>query len=403
MRFTGANAWIPVRETKENFVVRRQQERTLLQGICNLPEPPTASLWHQVEFHGLKHRMGLSQYNFVENYFRLQSTFVEGNQNDEKTRNWIEVFRSISDFQLWEFCAEIRCILDYLLEWNRMVLYADRKLSSKSKDVTIKRSLKPCVEDQFCVLSDDIRASFLEKLLSLCGFNVTDIFRIQEKVETMVQNFLLQSSSSNETSKEGHMKGIIQTDAEQTIAVLGIICQQVLFHRLQKVSPDEVESFLKRPWLRHLHPESVLAYIVWDSIDIIERRNCYDLATDMLETILFGYYTEGKITIDFQDDIHGTIKRPMIIHLAQLLLSRRVRGKAFERLLIDKKHVMRQEFRGSVNRNKKRKVVNELDTFTTKCIRSVASAASIPFSFIRKFCRRLKMPILRLFGDIWSI
>eukprot|EP00557_Chaetoceros_sp_GSL56_P006379 CAMPEP_0176502548 /NCGR_PEP_ID=MMETSP0200_2-20121128/14814_1 /TAXON_ID=947934 /ORGANISM="Chaetoceros sp., Strain GSL56" /LENGTH=1028 /DNA_ID=CAMNT_0017901631 /DNA_START=111 /DNA_END=3193 /DNA_ORIENTATION=- len=406
MRFTGANAWIPTRETNENAIgLRHQEQRTLLKGICNLPEPPTSSLWHQVEFHGLKHRMGLSHYNFMDNYSRVPATLVKVNLNDEKKiRNWIEIFCSHSDFHLWELCAEIRCVVDYLIEWNRIILYADRKLKAKSKDGAIKHTLKPCIDEQFCLLSVHIRANFLRKLLIHCGFDTIDSSLVEKRVEAAIQHWLHERSSPNEAREEKGAVDVFQTDSERLIVVLSIICHQVLIHRLQKISHDDIESFLKRPWLRHLHPESVLAYIIWDCIDIIERRNLYDLATAMLETILFGFHDENQNILYFQDYIHGTIDRPMISHFTQLLLSRRVRGKAFERLFIDKKHVSRQQFQKTTsNKSKKRKVCNELDTFTTQCIHSVTSVASVPFSFIRKFCRRLKMPILRLLGDIWSI
>eukprot|EP00977_Amphora_coffeiformis_P005967 scaffold1271_cov167-Amphora_coffeaeformis.AAC.2 len=82
--------------------------------------------------------------------------------------------------------------------------------------------------------------------------------------------------------------------------------------------------------------------------------------------------------------------------LAPLLLSRRARGKAYDRLIIDLNHLARKENSEKEKKEKKRATKlcsdNQSD-FCESVLTRVAPAASVPFSAIRTLARRLKKPL----------
>ena len=98
----------------------------------------------------------------------------------------------------------------------------------------------------------------------------------------------------------------------------------------------------------------------------------------------------GQVATDFSlYDVDTT-------RLAPLLLSRRARGKAYDRLIIDLDHLARKENIGKENQEKKLatklRAENKSD-FCERVLTSVAPTASVPFSAIRTLARRLKKPL----------
>ena len=409
MRWSGSNAWLTVIEGEDNFTDQRIEDRSLLKGICSLPEPPTTSLWHQVVFHGLKFRMGMSFFSLTDNYVRMPASLISPEDRDANSHaSFAEVFHDPITFKTWERTVELRCIVDYLSEWNRLILYADRKIiaaSKKSEDVAIdiKSRLNPCICETFDFLSVEGRSELSRQFAVFCANDEVTYLKtadaLNERIEGVIC-LLHHRSSSDENSPQSEEDGdSFATDAERMICSIGIICQQVLLYRFETLPMDEAKSFISRPWLRHLQPESVLAYILWDCVEILEKRGYHKIASQMLETILFGcVIMEPKW--QYEDYSRHMENNTTLSHFSQVLLSRRVRGKAFERLLIDKKHAIKKDSPKSKN---KVKTPCDVDAFTADCLPTIASTGSIPFSFIRKFTRRIKRSLTQTLDDAWSI
>ncbi len=394
MKWSGSNAWISVIEADENFHSRKNQERTLLKGICAMPYPPTSSeLWHQVDFHGLNHRMGLKFFPFADKYVRIP---VE----TDSQRKCFEIFHACSIFKVWEVAAELRCMIDYLLEWNRLVLYADRKLQRSTKKPNaletkeIKDCLEPCIPEAMNTLSTHGRSRLCHQFATFCKGKQLDKLEsahiLQGRVETIINS--LHSSIPGNIGFDAFV-----TDAERLICSIGVISSQVLLMFFQNLPEETISKPLKRPWLRHLQPESVLAYIVWSTIDTMEKRGYYEIACQMLETIIFGFVIDGP-EWNFDSYLKQIQENVAISHVSQVLLSRRVRGKAIERLIIDRKHLARKVRKSTKNRS----VICPVDKFTAKFIPIIASTASVPISFLRKFARRIKQPLVKLLDNEWS-
>jgi len=393
MRWSGANSWMTVVEREESGSAEKiMEERKALKGICKLPEPPTTSAWNQVSFPGLQHRMGIDFFHFSENYSRCP---VGNNRSQMPVYlKSIELFNNRGLFLSWEAAAELRGVVDYLNEWNRLILYSDRKLKSAggTKDLQLSPrldNLEPRLWDSFRVLSTVDRRELCTLLLHRCDENQPSMTDTLERIEESIISLHLESSGENEDS--------FLTDAERMICSIGIVCQQVLLHRFEYISVIDIQSLVKRPWLRHLHFESVLAYIVWDCIDLLEKRKYHKLASQMLETILFGStdVTSTSICGDHQKDLRNFV---------QLLLSRRVRGKAFVRLLIDKKHCIQQKNKDMKKRGKKSQTKpHPVDSFTTSNLPDIASTGALPFSFIRKLSRRIKLSLTQALANLCSL
>lgn len=248
MRSNGANAYILVSEFESSFSQERRNERKLLKGICSLPEPPEFNQWHKVDFHGLNMRMGLRIFEYSSNYTRIKFCKAGVCKN-------IEIFKDVKQFHAWEASVDTRSILDYLQEWNNLILYAERKkkrLSGSSEGPGFRDELSPCVSDEFDVLSSDGRKFFLQRFV---GFvNHASIMDIEMAVEKNVQ--ILQDTD-NEDNNESRCRFL--TDAERMIACVTIICAEILSHRFENASSSELNWIMKKPWLRHLYPESALA------------------------------------------------------------------------------------------------------------------------------------------------
>lgn len=398
MKWSGSNAWISVIETGENFTAQRNEEKVLLKGICTMPDPPSATLWHQVAFHGLNYRMGLKFFPFADNYVRIPAraaTHDDGKCNSKDP--CVEIFCDPAIFKTWELCAELRCITDYVVEWNRLILYADRKLhkTNNNSPQDIKDRLEPCTCETFDALSVHGRSKLCHQLTRFCAIeNLANV--IHERVERIICSLHPTATGCNDESEGGDS---FLTDAERMICSIGIICSQVMLFFFENLSDARVSHILNKPWLRHLQPESVLAYIVWATIETVEKRGYHEIACQMLEAIIFGFVIEDS-GWKYDYYLKRIEEKIATSHVSQVLLSRRVRGKALERLFIDKKHAAR---RANPKKNtRKGSTPCHVDTFTAHLIPTIASTALVPFSFIRKFARRTKQPLMTLLDNAWS-
>jgi hypothetical protein len=168
----------------------------------------------------------------------------------------------------------------------------------------------------------------------------------------------------------------------------------------------------------------VLSYVLWDCIPTLEKRGFYGLASQALEVLVFGS-TQSRNwkeitmhdTVCDKDDTEwgASTERVDTAPFCEYLISRRARGKAQERLIIDYGHILRNETKlirageegmestttaGRRKPNKKgQKIMKDraselVATLCSMLITRAAKSASIPFSAIRCLARRLKQPLV---------
>jgi len=112
-----------------------------------------------------------------------------------------------------------------------------------------------------------------------------------------------------------------------------------------------------------------------------------------LELLLVGSFDTDALDASH---IAAKLDLPETSALAPILLSRRARGKAIDRLIIDYNHIHRQVV---TNQDKKAKKAsseafqNRVTHFCRRIIADAAQSGSIGFSSIRTVARRLKQPL----------
>lgn len=365
MRSDGRNGWLTVHEQSRemDYSNELEESRIFAGDVCTIPDPPDASDWHKVEFVGLNSRLGLVSCNFEHNYKR--SLMTKMSKSKVSAAVSIKVFNSRQSFLMWELCVECRNMIDYLLEFNRLILYAHRKKGKEDNDLMETCPEMNCNLD---FLSTSGRKIAIEKFMtciSMTRFSDT----IHQKVETVI-------SSLSPSSLENHSDSF-STDTERSIFVCGLIFQFILIYSLEEMPVQEMDYLIKRPWLRHLSWHSSMAYIVWDCIDTIEKRGYHHIAIDMLNTILHGKTCDQLCNFEIiRNGKYGYM---------QVLLSRRVRGKAYDRIIVDTKHVMRKmktetEKKRSIRKEKQEKC--QYEEYVNLILKHTASIASIPFRYV---------------------
>ena len=147
--------------------------------------------------------------------------------------------------------------------------------------------------------------------------------------------------------------------------------------------------------LRHFSFDSIMAYVLWDCIQLLERNGLYQLAISFLATVLLGS------TCADNTDAHkiiGMLKPPHSLPYVQFFLPRRNRGKAFERLVIDLAHIDRAQKKQDSNRMKREggsatKDESLIQKLCKVIISTTSITCSIPFCSLRSLSRRLKVPL----------
>jgi hypothetical protein len=129
---------------------------------------------------------------------------------------------------------------------------------------------------------------------------------------------------------------------------------------------------------------------------LYERCGQYQLAVESLELLLFGGVNSPDERGSIVPSFCSSTK------LAQVLLSRRTRGKALERLLVDLTHWQRRDL-GYVEdkilkRNASDKFQCEFMKFCEIILDNSSQTSSVPFSSIRKIAMRLKRPLAKTIG-----
>jgi hypothetical protein len=197
----------------------------------------------------------------------------------------------------------------------------------------------------------------------------------------------------------------LQTECDKVLAVIAVISLHILSACCEYSTREIVELAAKRPWMRHLRWEGCLAYILWDAIKTLECKmeGFYELAVKALKVLLFGKSNSSSSLVP------PAIPQSTEPTLAPLLLSRRARGKACERLTIDCLHILRlqqpnlqqrllqtksQGKRKAVSKQQKDPTPNEIVAkFSRVLLDTSVPTGRIPFSAARTLARRLKQPL----------
>jgi hypothetical protein len=201
----------------------------------------------------------------------------------------------------------------------------------------------------------------------------------------------------------------MKTECEEILCVMAVVILHILTHRIGTISEAEIHSAVGRPWLRHLSFEACLAYILWDIIPILERREFYDFALQSLELLVYG---KARSSSDLSNAINDAIDTGEFPDLrrrfnsehdklteafAHFLLSRRARGKALERIVIDLKHLIGKAEKARQAQRNNKKAASRMPQiekkFAAEVINHVVGGATVSFSSIRAMAKRLKQPL----------
>jgi VRR-NUC domain len=450
MRGDGINGW---RTLPESHSIH-QFSAPLRTSV--IPQPGSHS-WNSISYPGRDWRLRLFSYNFVNAHVPVPAT--EGDES-KKTMELdvdaldklsdIRVFSSLRSFKSWEHGVELRANVDYLLELNELLLYNGRKqaremdksLHEDGSNLDDRREISP---RNVPTGTPGTKVDYLEVLTiagrskAVSGFLNTrkrDCMQVSGEIERDVSELLgtpigdvplsalvgMNRAEASLSPAQPIEKSRLQNECERILGVVAIVLFHVLETRNATASSPDVSSISSRPWLRHMCWEGCMAYVLWDVIPILERRGYYHFAIKALEVLLFGKRfpraSKGWIPKSLVDE---TPKSQSVAVLAQSFLSRRARGKAYERLLIDYMHVQRKNAvenetpRDSKEVTKARRgksglkcppkpnspTPNEVVVQLTRpLLKAHAPTGQITFSATRTLARRLKCPLSSSLKDL---
>lgn len=197
----------------------------------------------------------------------------------------------------------------------------------------------------------------------------------------------------------------LEDECARILGMIAVLATSVLCFRSQTIPNAELVSMSARPWLRHTWFEGCLAYILWDIIPVLERRGLYLLALQSLRTLLYG--STAKQIDGVASFVLPVSETTSASTLPSLLLSRRARGKAYDRVIIDYTHMLRKEAKESSDTADKTTAVVDVQPRITHFCKSilgrVVQSSSIGFSAIRGLARRLKRPLGDTLRDLPSL
>ncbi|KAL9184005.1 hypothetical protein ACHAXT_002091 [Thalassiosira profunda] len=400
MRGDGTNGWISVLD----------EESSADRGV-------SSSRWHGVSYPGLSSRLGLEHYELGHCYTPLSmaspsSMQLEGGNASLPSTTGLSsnVFLRYCEFQLWEIGAELRGFVDTATEaYEREKMLRRRRekelstLNGKeeapladSNDAT-KATIFLLRTRGSALLTDEGREQVIRSVLFPC-FNEGQwetqgiaLDSTLSEVRHQVEVAILSLSRTDDDSEEDGFS----SDTERMIAAAAVICHSILLLRIKHPSSTLV-SLAQRPWLRHICFDSILAAILWDCVPFLERRGYHAMAVSVLQTFLFG----GSVC-----NFTGRSEGALDLCLAQVnvkphvqcLLSRRTRGKAYERLVIDATHADRR-LRKSIEPKPKKKGKTSKEEEKPSSIQVLCGAllenaeafSAVPFCSLRNLARRVK-------------
>jgi len=407
MRGDGSNGWISVLDDGSN-------------DPCS-----SSSKWHTVTYPGLSSRFGLEYYELSRYY-----TAIPMNQEVDNTPTTIGPFSRYCEFQLWEIGVELRSFVDQvneMYEIQKQTLRRRERELSKSESQESSRSeevvqfnvdghapIHLLNRDGFTLLTEDGRKDLVKSIMAPCFIEgqmsrYTTFGRAVTNLCQAIEVDILSLSNATSDDDDDDNDGFI-SDTERVIAATAIICHRILQLRI-KYPSLMLSSLSKRPWLRHMNFDAILAYILWDCIPIYERRGHHLMAVSMLQTILFGqeFCSFDNITSELLAESSNKLESLQVQPFVECLLPRRNRGKAYERLVIDITHVERRAKKKISNQQPKKKKAKKsskaeekeeeedkpspLQSLCTSLLRSTEVSGSIPFFSMRNLARRSKQSL----------
>jgi hypothetical protein len=345
--------------------------------------PKIQDQWHNVVYPGLSSRLGITSYDLKHCYKKLSVESMHS--SDSSATTMMRVFRHVSHFRMFELGVELRSFIDRAIEAYETDRSNQRRQQTSEKEKSTRIETWPWkVHDQFEVLTTEGRRKITHHLLSSCYIG-NQTSNVLECIKCDI--------NSLHCDKENRDDGLAN-DIERMIVGVAIICHRVLQNRMLNSSQD-LDYLVSKPWLRHFSIDSILVYILWDCIPLLERNGRYSLAISFLATILLGSaHTHVDIEVDEITELVNSDVKPYV----QFLLPRRNRGKAFDRLIIDLTH--RERARKKYDKAEMKKAKNEkqhgltpIQQLCKAIICSVSVTTSIPFCSIRNLARRLKVPL----------
>eukprot|EP00980_Cylindrotheca_fusiformis_P030413 scaffold24788_cov117-Cylindrotheca_fusiformis.AAC.5 len=402
MRGDGATAWKSLPDS-------HSKDLSKLPFTKMIP-PPGSHCWHSIAYPGKDHRFRLRCCNFIRAHEPL---FLYDANRHRRVHNvgvsTVEGPANIS-YRLWRltYCdlgrltTEVRAYVDYLIELRETLRYNDRRRAKNcdtedtdSDDIGAPEHCendKPSV-DFFDLLTGPGRERFARRFF-------VDIAMLS--YETRILSEIEKDATLVETGFAGVENFKLHTECDNLLAMIAVICLHVLAACCQHANREKIQLAARRPWLRHLRWEGCLAYVLWDAIRTLECRmtGFYELAVKALGVLLFGKLHASSSL--FPPEI-PTSPEP---NLADFLLSRRARGKAYERLAIDCLHVLRLRHpkkKAGSKPSGKRKAKKQLPkapsptelvaTFSKALLMSCVPKGRVPFSAIRTLAKRIKQPL----------
>lgn len=408
MRGDGTNAWRSLQDLDMTSIHPEVPLPTVIQ-------PPGSYSWYRVLHPALSHSFGISSFPFIHAHQFLE---CDGSDDydlidmDEKTARMLQsqVFDTTDSFRLWELCVEIRAHVDYHLELHETLAYTARK-KAREEDLENEgptneggtKGDRRCGEnvDFLELLTVGGRKSLVRKLVSLFGVSdhegvdaiSIDIERSISGLEALVE--------SMKQGEDGSASGeIFQFDSERIVTIFSIVILHILVVRNRCITQDELVSRQSRPWLRHLWFEGILAYALWDCIPLLERKRFHELACSCLEVLLFGKL-QNRDSCFASDEADTCDEHSDRTPLSELLVSRRTRGKAHERLMIDYAHLLKWKQKTAKppsDTDDTKTAVKPQDVVrrvSSRVVGAVARAGSLPFSAVRSIARRMKRPLAK--------
>jgi hypothetical protein len=412
MRGDGTNGWKSIRDSLETV--------GKLSHTTRFAHTPGGDTWNSTIYPGLLARFNLRYFDFVDAYVGLpvSDPII---CDDLKM---IQVFPSYSSFQLWETAAELRAYVDYWIEINELYLYDERrtlreesgKVNTKSNhEHWILRDTKHGVDIDFLNLYDESsRADLVRKFILVCRIDPAVEKECLQAVLCNIENSI--QDVFNEFGKNDEKNSVFRTDCERLIFIIAVIFTNILNFSYSCMGSEDKAIKSRRCWLRHLWWEGVISYILWDCIPIIEKRGLYSHASRALEVLVFGSYQSECWR---RDSIEGLQWGRSLENepVGDIMISRRARGKAIERLMIDYTHILRgdlknqdsshlfkQDKNGAKRKGKKSlkgkmpiPSINEKVNALCRSILDVMSkSAMISFTSIRALAKRLKTPLEKI-------
>jgi hypothetical protein len=274
--------------------------RDATNGWLNIPTKPSSEedFWHNVTYPGLSSRLGLASFE-LKHCYAVLSAAPDGNDSILHSScslpPLLRVFRHQSDFRLFEIGVDIRSFINIATESYEIERINRRKqlasaeqeaMEAKEKSLSGNPSLNvQAVHDQFEILTVSGRRKFVKCILASCHhhtkkLNFTDVqaSRTCELVESDIASLHADEHDGGD--------GFV-SDIERMIVATSVVCHRVLQYRIVN-SGEELDLLCRRPWLRHLSFDSILVYVIWDCIPVLERNGRYATAISFLATILFG-------------------------------------------------------------------------------------------------------------------